>query len=43
MIFPSENIPLQKNAIFVNNNILYQFSANKPVSIDELLDIIYDF
>lgn len=42
-VFPSEKIPLRKGAMFVNNNILYQLSANRPVEIEELLDIINHF
>ncbi len=40
---PSERIPISKDALFVNNNILYQFYANRSVSIEELLGIIYEF
>lgn len=40
---PSKNIPLRKELVFVNNNILYEFSANKPVEIEELLNIINEF
>ncbi len=43
VISPSENIPLRKTAMFVNNNILYQLTANRPVEIEELLDIINQF
>lgn len=42
-VSPSENIPLRKDLIFVNNNILYEFSANKPVELQELLEIIKEF
>ena len=42
-ILPSKNIPLEKEVIFVNKNILYNFSANKQVSLEELLKIINSF
>ena len=40
---PSERLALSKFAVFVNNNILYEFYANKLVSIEDLLGIIYEF
>ncbi len=42
-IFPSKNIPLSKNAIFVSNNIFYNFSGNRPITIDEILEILNKF
>lgn len=42
-IAPSKRIPLQKEVIFVHNNILYEFSGNKMVTIEELLNIIASF
>ena len=42
-IFPTKNIPLSKNAIFVYNNIFYNFSGNRPITIEEILKILNKF
>lgn len=42
-ISPSRNVPLHKELVFVNNNILYIFSANNLVTIEELLEMIKEF
>ena len=42
-IFPTKNMPLSKNAIFVYNNIFYNFSGNRPITIEEILKILNKF
>ena len=42
-ISPTKNIPLSKDAIFVYDNFFYHFTGNRPVTIEEILEILNKF
>ena len=42
-ISPTKNIPLSKDAIFVYDNVFYHFTGNRPVTTEEILEILNKF